>query len=205
MPKILTSRWTLPVAGIVIGAAIILGVWTFLRPHEFGGILIQSPQPAYDFHLSGPQDQAYSLSQFKGKVVLLFFGYTFCPDVCPTALHRMVQVFQILGKQTEHVQAVFISVDPQRDNPAHLAEYLARQDSRILGLTGDLDNLTNIASQYGVFFEKRAGGTADTYFVDHTATLLLIDAQGYLRLVYSFETAAQPIAADIQYLLAHPR
>lgn len=205
MLNILRSRWTLPVAGLVIGLAAVIILWDLVRPHTFAGTVMQSPQPAYSFTLTGPGNQPVSLEDLRGKVVLLFFGYTSCPDVCPTTLYEMRAMLDALGNRAAQAQVVFVSVDPEKDTPQRMQAYLANIDSeeRFLGLTGDLDTLNEIAAQYGIFFQKRIISETGAYLIDHTATVLLVDGEGYLRVVYPYGTPGEAIAADVRYILKH--
>lgn len=199
--KILHSRWTLPVTGLVVGlaAVILLGLW--LRPHQYAGTVLQSPMQAYDFTLVGPEDSRVRLSDLRGKQVLLFFGYTSCPDICPSTLYEMRDMLDALGKRAEQVQVVFVSVDPEKDTPQRMKAYLNNIDPRILGLTADLDTITETASQYGIFFQKRPYNNEGGYLVDHTATVLYVDGDGFLRVVYPYGTPGAAIAADVKYLM----
>lgn len=205
MKRILGSRWTLPVAGLVIGLAAVIILWGLVRPHTFAGTVMQSPQPATPFTLSGPGGQPVSLEDLRGKTVLLFFGYTSCPDVCPTTLYEMRDMLDALGKHADQVRVVFISVDPEKDTPQRLQAYLANIDpqQRFTGLTGDLDTLNTITAQYGIFFQKRTISETGAYLIDHTATVLLVDGEGYLRVVYPYGTPGAAIAADVRYLQTH--
>lgn len=197
-----TPRWLLPAAGLVVGLAAVLLLGNTLRPHTFAGTLLQSSQPAYDFAGQGPGGKVYHRTDFSGRVVLLFFGYTSCPDVCPSTLQTFGKVLDRLGGRAGQVQAVMFSVDPEKDTPARLAAYLNHIDGRILGLSADLPETAHAAMQYGVFFEKRYFSKTG-YLVDHTATILLIDQKGFLRVVYPYNTAADAIAADVKYILDH--
>lgn len=202
MGKILRSRWFWPIAGLLIGLAAILILSQALRPHSFSGSLIQSPQPAYDFTLISA-DGPVSLSSLNGKVVLIFFGYTHCPDVCPTTLQEMSSVLDLMGSQAEKVQPVFVSVDPDRDSPQRLKAYLNNLDGRILGITGEQAVIDQIVTKYGVFYQKRVISESGDYLIDHTATSFLVDPQGFLRVVYPYATPAKGIAEDIRYILKH--
>ncbi len=202
MNKILQSRWLWPVAGLVIGLTAIVLISLALRPHNFSGSILQSPQPAYEFTLTSA-DGPVSLSDLRGKVVLIFFGYTFCPDVCPTTLQEMSAVLDLMGKKADQVQPVFVSVDPDRDTPERLKAYLNNLDGRILGITGETALIDEIVTQYGVFYQKRTISESGNYLIDHTATSYLIDPEGYLRVVYPYATPAEGIAKDIQYILRH--
>jgi protein SCO1/2 len=202
MRSFLTPRWILPIVGLIVGIAAVILLWNAVRPHTFAGTLMQSPQPALDFTLTGP-DGEMSLSSLRGKQVILFFGYSSCPDICPAALSVLRRAVNQLGKKAEQVQVVMVTVDPARDTPEILNRYVRQFNPAFIGLSGDLEKTTQIASQYGVFFEKRPGADAEHYTVDHTATLLLIDAKGYLRVVYPTQTDSDALASDIAYLLTH--
>jgi len=200
MNKILQSRWLWPVAGLVIGLTAIVLISLALRPHNFSGSILQSPQPAYEFTLTSA-DGPVSLSDLRGKVVLIFFGYTFCPDVCPTTLQEMSAVLDLMGKKADQVQPVFVSVDPDRDTPERLKAYLNNLDGRILGITGETALIDEIVTQYGVFYQKRTISESGNYLIDHTATSYLIDPEGYLRVVYPYATPAEGIAEDVKFIL----
>lgn len=202
MNKIFHSRWFWPIAGLLIGLAAILILSQALRPHSFSGSLIQSPQPAYDFTLTSA-DGPVSLSSLNGKVVLIFFGYTHCPDVCPTTLQEMSAVLDLMGNQADRVLPVFVSVDPGRDSPERLKAYLNNLDGRILGITGEQAVIDQIVTKYGVFYQKRTISESGDYLIDHTATSFLVDPQGFLRVVYPYATPAKGIAEDIRYILKH--
>jgi protein SCO1/2 len=205
MMKLLRSRWTLPVAGLVIGLVAVVVLWNAVRPHTFAGTVMQSLQPAYEFTLTGPDDQPVGLRDLRGKVVLLFFGYTSCPDICPTTLYEMRDMLDDLGGKAEDVRVVFVSVDPEKDTPQRLQAYLANIDprGRLTGLTGSLDTLNEVAAQYGIFFQKRAYNDSGGYLIDHTATVLLVDGEGYLRVVYPYGTPGAAIADDVRYIFKH--
>jgi protein SCO1/2 len=200
---ILKSRWTWPVSGLIVGLVAIVSLGIYLRPHQFGGTILQSPAPAYNFTFTGPQEKTVSLTDFKSKVVLLFFGYTSCPDVCPTTLQKLRDVVKTLGNTSQNVQVLMVSVDPEKDTAKRINGYLSMFDTSFVGLTGVLKDITTTASQYGVFFEKRTYNEKGGYLVDHTATVLLIDPDGFLRVIYPYNATADAIADDIMYILTH--
>lgn len=205
MMKIIRSRWTLPVLGLVIGLAAVILLWGAVRPHTFSGTVMQSPQTAYDFTLTGPDSQSVRLSDLRGSVVLLFFGYTSCPDVCPTTLYEMRDMLDALGRRADKTRVVFISVDPEKDTPQRIQAYLANIDpaGRLTGLTSDIDTLNEVAAQYGIFFQKRPYNDSGGYLIDHTATVLLVDGEGFLRVVYPYGTPGTAIAEDVAYIMTH--
>lgn len=178
------------VAGLLLG----LALGGPLRPHTFTGTIVQSSDPAPDFTLESAAGPV-SPSDFAGEVVVLFFGYTHCPDVCPTTLAELAATMPRLGAAADEVHVVFVSVDPNRDTPADLADYVARFDERFIGVTGDPETIADVASLYGIYYE--AHGTSGSYTVDHTATVSVLDRAGYLKLVFPFGTPSEAMAADI--------
>ncbi len=173
----------------------------FLRPYTFHGTVLQFPEPAYDFTLQ-VKDGTIRLSDFRGKVVLLYFGYTFCPDVCPATLGTLAQAIRQLGKKGEQVQVIMVSVDPQRDTPERMAEYVHHFDPSFIGGTSTPQEIAKIASLYGVFYEISTETTASgAYLINHTATVMVIDRNGYLKLVIPFGATAEDIAEDLKHIL----
>jgi len=192
-------------AGLILIAAFAL---PRMRPYTFHGTVLQSPQPAPDFELQAAHGQTVRLSDYRGKLVLLYFGYTFCPDVCPTSLSKLGHAMEALGKQADDVQVIMISVDPERDTPEMLAEYVSFFHPSFIGVTGTPDEIAEVATLYGIFYEAHEGTAASGYLVDHTASVMVIDREGHLKLVYPYTTpdqdvyiSAEDIAADLEYLL----
>ena len=140
-----------------------------------------------------------TLEEFRGKAVVLFFGFTHCPDVCPTTLADIAQAVQSLGPDAERVQVLMVSVDPERDTAQSLARYVTAFDPRFLGLRGDLAATRRVAGEFKIYFEKRKHG--ESYTVDHSAQSYVIDPQGKLRLLVRHERIAQDLAADLRTLL----
>lgn len=170
------------------------------RPYQYHGTLLETGKPAYNFTLQAA-DGPHSLKDFRGQWVVLFFGYTHCPDVCPTTLADMKQVMQLLGQRAERVQFIMISVDPERDTPERMAAFVSHFDPRFLGLTGAPEEIAQIAAAYGIYYQKHEGTAASGYLVDHTASLLVIDPQGYLRLLWPPTLTPEEMAEDLQHLL----
>lgn len=172
---------------------------------DFNGTYLDPPMPASDATLRGAEGPV-RLSDFAGEFVVLNFGYTSCPDVCPATLATLARAKRLLGEDGEDVQVVFVSVDPERDRPQRVADYAATFDSSFVGLSGTPEQVADAASAFGVFYEK-AGGGADTtavseagYLVDHTATVYVLDPEGRARLLWSFGTDAEAMAADLRTL-----
>lgn len=174
---------------------------TLLRPQPLHGTELQGSRPAADFTLAGSTGQPVRLSDFRGKVVVLYFGYTFCPDVCPTTLATVARALRLLGPQAADVQVLMVTVDPERDTPERLARYLALFDPSFIGLSGPEEEIAATASAYGIYYEKRPTTSAATYLVDHTATTIVVGRQGSVRLLFPFGATAEDMAADLRILL----
>lgn len=172
----------------------------FFRPHTFHGTVIQSPDTAHDFTLTSANNDV-SLSDFRGKLVLLYFGYIFCPDICPATLANVGQALRDLGSSADDVQLIMVSLDPERDTPEKLEEYTAHFHPSFIGVTGTPEQLAEVASLYGIFYQKTEGSAASGYLIDHTATLMVVDREGYLKLVFPFGVTVPEIADDLKYML----
>lgn len=157
---------------------------------------------ARDFALTDHNGKPRTLADFKGKAVLVFFGFTHCPDVCPTTLAEMANVMQQLGPQADKVQVLFITVDPERDTPELLAKYVPAFHPSFLGLVGDKAATEKVAKEFRVFYQKVPGKDAGSYTVDHTAGSYVFDPQGRIRLFVRHGQGAEPIAHDLKLLLA---
>lgn len=198
-------RPLLLVGGLALGLALSgLAFWWYRSapPPQLHGMLLEPAKPAHDFTLTTGGGRSVSLSDFRGKVVLLYFGYTFCPDVCPTTLSAVRQTFQALGAQADQVQLIMVSVDPGRDTPDTVTAYVQSFDPRFLGVTGAEAQVAEAAAFFGVWYVKHAGSAATNYLIDHTGTLTVVDRQGYTRLVFPFGVAAEDMASDLRYLLS---
>ncbi len=169
---------------------------------SFRGTPLSSPIPAPDFVLTDQHGQPFRLSDQRGYVVLLFFGYTSCPDVCPTTLATWKRVYEALGSDAERVRFVLITVDPERDTRGRLQQHLAIFNPAFIGLTGTPDELAAVYKAYGVYQAKAAASeSAADYLVDHTASVYVIDRDGQWRLHFSFGTPAEDMVHDIRELL----
>ena len=193
------------IAGIALGLVVILLVWGIprLTPHTFTGTLLQSPSEAHNFTLYSSNGRQVSLEDYRGKLVMLYFGYTFCPDVCPASLAEASQALKILGDDAKDVQLIMISVDPERDSPSKTAEYVKFFHPDYIGVTGSAEEIAEVATLYGIFYQKNEGSEATDYLVDHTATITVVDQKGHVKLVFAYGTEAEDIAADLKYLLEH--
>ncbi len=183
---------------------ILLGLagWRY-RPYNFHGMVMSSAEYAPNFTLSSSRTgQPVSLRDFKGQVVLLYFGYTSCPDVCPSTLADVAEAFEMLGSRAEQVQLLWITVDPERDTPEIMEDYVKHFNPTFLGLTPrSAEETFAVATQYGIYYEKRDYGSATGYLMDHTATITLIDKDSYVRVIYPFGTRPKDLASDLKYIL----
>jgi protein SCO1 len=185
---------------LVVGAAAL--ALLFVKPAGFRGTSYGEPYPkATEIALTRSNGETFRLSEQKGKIVLLFFGYTSCPDVCPTTLAELNQVMGKLGDKTRQVQIVFVSVDPARDTPEKIQEYVEHFNKSFIGLSGSVEDLQSIWKNYGVFREEVKSESALGYIVNHTARTYLIDKDGNLRLSYGFQTPVDDIVGDLEILL----
>lgn len=157
---------------------------------------------AKDFRLTDHHGKQRTLADFKGKAVLVFFGFTQCPDVCPTTLAEMASVMKELGADAERVQVLFVSLDPERDSPELLAKYVPSFDSRFLGLVGDKAATERIAKEFKIFYQKVPGKDSGSYTVDHTAGSYVFDPEGRIRLFVRHGQGPAPIASDLKLLLS---
>nr|WP_308605729.1 SCO family protein [Massilia sp. DJPM01] len=156
---------------------------------------------ARDFALTDHNGKPRTLADFKGKVVVVFFGFTQCPDVCPTTMAEMAAVMKELGPKADQVQVLFVTIDPARDTQALLAQYVPAFDPRFLGLYGDLDATARVAKEFKVFYARVDGKTPGSYSMDHSAASYVFDRNGKVRLFVRHGNGAGPIVHDIKQLL----
>jgi protein SCO1/2 len=155
-----------------------------------------------DFSLLDPDGNTRTLADFKGKVVVMFFGYTQCPDICPTTLTEMQQVMTLLGPQSDKVQVLFVTVDPERDTAAILKQYVPSFDSRFLGLRpADEAALENVAKDFKIYYKKVPGKNPGSYTMDHMAGSYAFDPQGRLRLYIKHAQGPETLAHDLKELM----
>jgi protein SCO1/2 len=166
----------------------------------WNGTVYAEPQIEPSFTLQGAGGQNVTLRDFRGKVVLLYFGYTFCPDICPTTMADLKRVEDGLADNSG-VQVIMISVDPARDTPQIIATYARSFHPSFIGLTGSDAELAAAADPFGVYFAAQEGTEATGYLVDHTARIFVVDRDGKLRLSYSYGTPPADIVADVERLL----
>ncbi|MBK7449248.1 MAG: SCO family protein [Anaerolineales bacterium] len=176
-----------------------LGV--FAKQPSFRGTLYEEPFPvAVDFMLTKADGTQFRLSDQRGKVVLLFFGYTSCPDVCPTTLAEMKMVLDKLGDTSKDVQVVFVSVDPDRDTSARMQTYVEHFNSSFIGLSGSIQELEPIWKDYSITRETVESDSAFGVIINHTARVFLVDPQGNMHLTFAYQTPVEDIVHDIELL-----
>ncbi|MCX7784367.1 MAG: SCO family protein [Meiothermus sp.] len=194
---------------LIAGLPLLLAVAAFLLMRDtyqpYGTRLLNiRPVEAYQFNLTAHDGSTKSLTDFQGKVVLIFFGFVNCPDVCPTTLLELGKVYKALTpREQERVQVLLISVDPERDTPELLQKYVTFFGPTFLGLTGTPEQIAEVAKKYGVFYQKSAIKSPTEYNVDHTATVFALDPRGQLRLIYGSGKAAETerVLEDVRWLL----
>jgi protein SCO1/2 len=168
----------------------------------FKGVELTGAEYARTLSLTDQDGRARTLGDFKGKVVVVFFGYTQCPDVCPTTMAEVAEVKRSLGADGDKVQGVFVTVDPERDTAALLKAYLASFDPSFVGLRGSEEQTQAAAKEFKVFYAKALGKTPETYTMDHTAASFIFDTEGRVRVYARYGAGAEPLAHDIKLLLA---
>jgi len=166
---------------------------------KFNGTDLTGASWGRDFSLQDPDGRTRTLADFRGSYVLLFFGYTHCPDVCPTALTRAAEVKKMLGADGDRLQVIFVTVDPERDTAELMRSYTAAFDPKFLGLRGSEEATRRAAAEFKVFYEKVPSGAS--YTVNHTAMTYVFDAKGRLRLGLQHTQSAGQFAADLQALM----
>ena len=190
---------------LLAGAIVLAGCDSGSAPAaklSFKGVDITGAEYARTLSLPDQNGQLRSLADFKGKVVVVFFGYTQCPDVCPATMAELAQIKKAMGKDGERVQGVFVSVDPERDTPEILKAYMASFDGSFVALRGSAEQTKAAAKEFKVFYGKVPGKTEGSYSVDHTAGSFVFEPQGKVRLFVRYGSGAEPLAADLKALLA---
>lgn len=185
---------SLPAAGLLAACA--------PQRQVFNAVDITGANYAQDFSLPDTSGQQRSIKDFKGKVTVVFFGYTQCPDACPTTMAELSEVKRQLGADGNRLQVVFVSVDPARDTPPVLKAYMENFDPSFVGLTTTPETLAKVAADYKVYYKKVDGKTDTSYTMDHSAGSYIYDPQGRIRLYTRYGTGPQPLLADIKQLLA---
>nr|WP_315479514.1 SCO family protein [uncultured Rhodoferax sp.] len=183
-----------------MGAMAVLTACSEQKP-SFASVDVTGANYAKDFELTDHNGQLRHLTDFKGKVVVVFFGFTQCPDVCPTSMAELAEVKQLLGKDGDRLQGLFVTVDPERDTPEVLKAYMGNFDPSFLALSTTPEKLAALAKDYKVYYKKVEGKTPTSYTMDHSAGSYIYDPQGNLRLFTRYGSGAKVLASDIAQLL----
>lgn len=192
------KNWLFAVAA---AAALALAGCHQAPPPAFQGTDITGSTFARDFTLTDHNGRVRTLKDFRGKVVAVFFGYTHCPDVCPTTLSDFAGALKLMGAQAGQVQVIFVTVDPERDTPELLRQFVPAFNPGFLGMYGDAETLSRLAKEYKVVYQKTAVKAADDYLIDHTAGTYVYDPKGNLRLLIPYGSGSEAIAHDLKALL----
>jgi protein SCO1/2 len=187
------------VAGLWLGSTVL----SACSPNQpsFKGVDITGADYAKGFSLLDHNGQVRSLADFAGKVVIVFFGYTQCPDVCPTSMQELAEVKRLLGSDGDKLQGVFITLDPERDTPEMLKAYMANFDPSFLALHPTPEQLAAVTKDFKIYFKKVDGKTTTSYTLDHSAGSYTFDTRGRVRLYNRYGSGAAALAADVAVLL----
>lgn len=202
MSKRVAMKW-IAACALLAGATGLLSGCSEQKP-AFASIDVTGANYAKGFELTDHNGQVRHLSDFAGKIVVIFFGYTQCPDVCPTSMSELAEVKKALGKDGERLQGLFVTVDPQRDTPEVLKGYMANFDPTFLALYTTPDKLAELAKDYKVYYKKVDGKTPTSYTMDHSAGSYVYDTKGQLRLFTRYGSGPKVLASDIRLLLKNP-
>ena len=168
---------------------------------QLHGVDLTGADYAKDFQLTDHNGQLRSLKDFRGKLVIIFFGYTQCPDVCPTSMAELAEVKKMLGKDGDKLQGIFVTVDPERDTSELLKAYMANFDPGFLALRPTPEQLVALAKDFKIYFKRSEGKTPTSYTMDHSAGSYTYDTEGRLRIYNRYGMGAQAIADDAKVLL----
>nr|WP_326539487.1 SCO family protein [Pseudorhodoferax sp.] len=185
---------------MAVAASICLGACTDAKP-SFTAVDITGADYAKDFRLPDHNGQERSLQDFRGKVVVVFFGFAQCPDVCPTSMAELAQVKEGLGPDGDKLQGLFVTVDPERDTPEVLKAYMANFDPSFLALRPSPEALAAMAKDFKIYYKKVEGKTPTSYTMDHSAGSYVYDPQGRLRLYVRYGSGADALLNDVKQLL----
>lgn len=192
-------RWI--AAASAIAALALAGCQPTPQPPTFQATDITGAAFARDFRLTDHNGQVRALADFRGKVVAVFFGYTHCPDVCPTTLADFANALQTMGPLADRVQVIFVTVDPARDTPEMLRQFVPSFNPAFLGMYADAGTLEQLAKEYKVVYQKTSVKAADDYLIDHSAGTYVYDPKGNLRLLVPYGSGPDAIAQDLKTLL----
>ncbi len=179
------------------------GLLTSCAPEKprFSSVDITGAEYARDFSLKDHNGQLRTLKDFRGQIVAVFFGFTQCPEVCPTTMAEMAEIKKLLGPDGKKLQAIFVTVDPQRDTPELLKAYMGNFDPTFLAMSPSPQDLAAVAKEFKIYYKKVEGRSPSSYSMDHTAGTYIFDKQGRVRLYGRYGSGAPTLAADILLLL----
>ncbi len=183
---------------IILLLLLALALTSCAAPHQFAGTPLSAPHPAPAQALQSA-DGPVSLLGFKGQYVFVYFGYTYCPDICPVTLMTLKHVREELADQGDRVQVIMVSVDPERDTPESLATYVGYFDDSFIGMTGEKAEIDALGEPFGVYYEKGEGSEATGYLINHSALVYLLDPDGNARVAYPHSVTTEEILTDLQY------
>jgi protein SCO1/2 len=185
---------------LAAAATLMLGACSPDKP-QFRSIDVTGADYARDFKLADHNGQQRTLADFRGKVVVIFFGFAQCPDVCPTAMAELAEVKRLLGADAGKLQGLFITLDPERDTPEVLKAYMGNFDPAFLALRPETQELPDLAKHFKIFYKKNEGKTAGSYTLDHTAASYVFDPQGRVRLYTRHGMGPAALSEDLKILL----
>ena len=189
-------------ARLLLAASLLLaGLLAACTPDTFRATDITGAEFARTLELTGHDGKQHSLGDFRGKVAVVFFGFTHCPDVCPATLAKLAEVAKRLGEDADEMQVLFVTVDPERDTPDVLARYVPAFDPRFVGLTGDPAAIARTAKEFKVVYQKQAVNTPEAYTVDHSSGTFVFDREGRVRLFVRHDQPVDDLVHDIRLLL----
>jgi len=192
---------TIAAGALSVGAGAVFVACTEAPNPAFKGVDITGVDYARDLPLTDQFGQQRHLKDFAGKVVAVFFGYTNCPDVCPTTMSELAQVKSDLGAEGDRLQVLFVTVDPERDTPEVLKAYMAHFDPSFLALRGSPEELAAVAKDFKIFYKQVPGDTPTSYSMDHSAGMYMFDPKGQLRLFQRYGSSTQALVDDTRLLL----
>ncbi len=177
-----------------------IGIFQLMQPPTLRGTVIEPPKPMPDFTLQSA-DGPVSLSDFRGKIVVLYFGYTSCPDVCPTTLANLRRALNDLGEKADEVQVILVAVDWQKDTPERVASYLSAFHPDFVGLSGAQEQINAVTKDFGIFYQINPPDENGYYTVDHTATTLVLNREGGLILTWPYGLTADELLDDLKVVI----
>lgn len=196
------ARWGASAASMAAVGMLLTACSPSAKAPSFQGVDVTGAEYAKDFQLPDQDGKVRTMKDFAGKVVVVFFGYTQCPDVCPTTLSELAEVKRSLGEDGKRLQGVFVTVDPERDTPEVLKAYMTNFDPTFVGLIGTPEQTAAVAKDFKIYYKKVDGKTPTSYTMDHSAGSYIYDTKGRLRVYHRYGSGAQALQSDVKALLA---